>query len=151
MNNDIKLKEVQFFWWLLYTLAPVFVYITYSKTYHLGTKPIPNTAYLISILVFIVIALLFYKMTIEIDNQEMKITFGIGLIKKRFLLDKMENSKIEIVKTPWFYGMGIRFTPLGTLFNTQWGTAVKFGYKTSNYLIGTKNPNALLELLKKDT
>src|SRR5512140_2838810 len=48
---------------------------------------------------------LFAALTVEVDDQAINLKFGIGVIRKRFLLREVEAHRA--VKNPWYYGWGI--------------------------------------------
>lgn len=98
---------------------------------------------------FVVIGLLFYQMKTTIANDVIKVSFGIGLL--RFTIGTSSIQKVEEVKTPWYYGKGIRYTPLGTIYNIQGSKAVSIDLledgKKRTVIIGTKTPNELIKAL----
>lgn len=99
------------------------------------------------VLIILVICLfLFSTLTISINNDILKISFGIGLIRKEFLLKDIESCRI--VKNPWYYGWGIRLTPYGWLYNVSGFYAVEIKLKTGErYRIGTDAPYELEKVI----
>lgn len=99
------------------------------------------------VLIILVICLfLFSTLTISINNDILKISFGIGLIRKEFLLKDIESCRI--VKNPWYYGWGIRLTPYGWLYNVSGFYAVEIKLKTGKrYRIGTDAPYELEKVI----
>lgn len=77
-------------------------------------------------------------------------SYGIGLIRIRFKIDKLEAT--QIIKTPWYYGLGIRVTPKGMLYNIQGSKAVEIKYlgngKSKSVMIGTAEPELLVKALE---
>ncbi|MGA1863657.1 MAG: hypothetical protein ACMUHX_01210 [bacterium] len=107
-----------------------------------GSRPL--TISLISIL-FICI-LLFYSLTVEIEDGILKIRFGIGLIQKKIDLTEVESAKA--VRNHWYYGWGIRLTPHGWLFNVSGLDAVEISLSSGKtYRIGTDRPQELTEAI----
>lgn len=100
----------------------------------------------------IIIIALFYKMVIIFENNTLVVSFGIGLIKKTIKTNEIIKDSITIKKIPLYYGMGIRFTPYGLLYNTSPGDAVFFRIKGKNkkILIGTRNSKVLSKILSKE-
>ena len=107
------------------------------------------------ILTFLICLLIFYKISISIDNSHVSFKLGIGLIHKKYSLSEIESCKP--VKNPVWYGIGIRLTPSGWLYNVSGLYAIELTFKNqkSKIRIGTNKPeevsqtiNSLLE--KKD-
>lgn len=101
--------------------------------------------------VLIVLALcmlLFAKMTVIIDKDNLEIFFGPGFIKKKFSLKEIDS--VKIVKNPWFYGWGIHITPNGWLYNVSGFYAIEIKTKKgTKYRIGTDDPEKLEKTLKE--
>ncbi len=95
--------------------------------------------------VFIILGIcliLFASLTIIIETNFIEIRFGIGIIRKRFLLKDVES--YQVVKNPWYYGWGIRYTPQGWLFNVSGFDAIELKTQSGKkYRIGTDMPNEL--------
>lgn len=95
--------------------------------------------------VFIILGIclvLFAALTITIETDFIEIRFGIGIIRKKFLLKDIESYRV--VKNPWYYGWGIRLTPHGWLFNVSGFYAIELKMKSGKkYRIGTDVPNQL--------
>lgn len=97
-------------------------------------------------LLLLVFALLF-SLTITIDNEYLRFSLGIGIIKKKFPLQSIRS--FEIVRNAWYYGWGIRLTPYGWLYNVSGFTALQITMESGRkYRIGTDNPEDLLKALK---
>lgn len=95
---------------------------------------------MISILILFVAIILFYNLTIQIDEKYIKISFGIGLIKKQFELDSIVSCKP--VKIKWWYGWGIHTFFNTIIYNVAGFDAVELEIKNYNkkVLIGTAEP-----------
>ena len=87
-------------------------------------------------------------------NKKIEAKFGIGLIKRSLLLSEIDYSTIEEIKIPAVYGIGIRITPHGTLYNVKIGNAIKIKSHNKTFLVGTDEytriKNTLLELQSKE-
>jgi hypothetical protein len=140
-----RYKEFQFGWWLLALIIPIHVAIFYLYVNQSGERPIPLSVLIIFSLLFSVIYILFYGMTTLIDEKEISIYFGIGLIRKRITLQNIVS--VEEVKNPWYYGWGIRLIPNGMLYNIGGFKAVEIKFKdaTSSIRIGTRASSRLLQ------
>ncbi|MEM7347525.1 MAG: hypothetical protein AAF485_25080, partial [Chloroflexota bacterium] len=90
--------------------------------------------------------LLFPTLTTQVDNKTFRLHFGFGVIYKKFRLEAIES--FQIVKNPWYYGWGIRYTPRGWLFNVSGLSAIEL--KTTQgktYRVGTDDPQGLAQAL----
>ena len=101
--------------------------------------------------VFLVIGVclkIFSSLTVSIDDQTLKISFGSGIIEKEFYLKEIESSKI--VKNRLYYGWGIHITPKGWLYNVSGFYSVQIKMKSGKrYLIGTDEPEKLKAVIEK--
>lgn len=135
--------------------APIILFLYLAQLNQWGDNPLPFIPFVFITVFFIVLCSLFYKLTVELDGSTLKLTFGIGLIKFKFNTAELEH--IEIIKTPWYYGLGIRVTPKGTLYNIQGSKAVMIKFrskgKSKSILVGSPEPaqlkKALVQIIKK--
>jgi hypothetical protein len=123
------------------------LYMALSYYYQWGDKPLTETSTLIIVVVFLLIMLTFYNLTVSIKGRIVELKFGIGLIKFKLHIDQLHEA--STLRTKWWYGWGIRFTPHGMLYNIYGRDAVKIKFtgkgKTKNVLIGTPEPEELLK------
>ena len=106
-----------------------------------------TVAWLILILLLGVL-MLFYNLSVEIDDAHLRIRFGIGLIRKRFPLDQIDSCRP--VRNSWLYGWGIRLTPRGWLYNVSGLEAVELKMKSGKTCrIGTDEPKILVAALQE--
>jgi hypothetical protein len=99
----------------------------------------------------IAIIVLFSTLTTLVNDKELKIKFGIGIIHKEFLISEIES--LKKIKTKWYYGWGIRITPTGWLFNVSGFDAIEIKMENGKiYKIGTdeieKLENVINEAMK---
>jgi len=101
------------------------------------------------IVTFLVCLLIFYKLTIEIDDTHLSFSLGTGLIKKKFALRDIESC--VPVKNSAVYGVGIRLIPGGWLYNVsgQYAVELTFKDKKSKIRIGTDKPEEVAETVNK--
>ena len=91
--------------------------------------------------------LLFHSLTVEISRGYLKIRFGIGLIRRRFLLKDIDSA--SKIRTRWWHGWGIKLTPNGWLFSVSGFDAVQVVLKNGRrYCIGTNEPEKLHRALE---
>ena len=99
------------------------------------------------LIVLAVVLLLFSSLTVIISEDELEVRFGPVLIRKRFKLNDIESCKA--VKSPWYYGWGIRVTPRGMLFRVSGFHTVEIKLRTGKgFLIGTDVPQELEEAIR---
>jgi len=98
--------------------------------------------------VLAVIVVLFHRLTVAINGEELVVQFGPGAIRKRFNLNEIESC--QVVRIPWYYGWGIRSTPDGMAFRVSGFHAVEIKLRTGKkYLIGTDVPQELEEAIRQ--
>jgi hypothetical protein len=90
---------------------------------------------------------LFYSLTVEVDHDAVSLRFGVGLIRRRFLLAEIATT--EAVRNRWFHGWGIRRIRGGWLFNVSGFDAIEIGLTDGRrYRIGTDEPDRLLREIR---
>jgi hypothetical protein len=86
----------------------------------IGTISQPSRSHEISVVISLVLLVtipLFCELTIEIDDQTLCASFGIGVIRKKVLLAQIV--ACEPIRIRWWYGWGIHLTPYGWLYNVS--------------------------------
>lgn len=90
----------------------------------------------------------FYKLTIKIDNETLRVSFGPGLIRKEARL--AEIVACEPVRIRWWCGWGIHLTPYGWLYNVSGWDAVAIRLRNGKkFAIGTDDPQGLVEAIRR--
>jgi hypothetical protein len=99
------------------------------------------------ILTFLICLLTFYKLSISIDSSHVSFRLGIGLVHKRYSLSEIESCRP--VKNPFWYGIGIRLTPDGWLYNVSGLYAIELTFKSnrSKIRIGTNKPEEISQTI----
>jgi hypothetical protein len=98
------------------------------------------------LLIFPLILLLFGWLTVDLDDEALRVRFGIGLIRKTIPLEGVQSA--QAVRNRWYWGWGIRFFPGGTLFNVSGLDAVELCMSHGRkYRIGTDQPHVLASAL----
>lgn len=145
----MKYRKSQTGWITIFFFAPFLVFLFLSWVFQWGNNPVPFWMFLILEMLFIVITALFYRMTVEVYDGFVVIRYGIGTIQMRFNIDSIQNT--ETVKYPWYYGLGIRITPKGMLYNIHGLKAVRVEYtlggKKKTIMIGSAEPEKLQSAL----
>lgn len=111
--------------------------------------PAPAITMIFVIVTFIICLLIFYKMTIEIDESYLEFKLGLGLVKKRYAMKDI--SECRPVKNSILYGVGIHLTSDGWLYNVSGRFAIELTFKNkkSKVRIGTDKPEELSEIINK--
>jgi hypothetical protein len=90
------------------------------------------------------ILLLFGSLTVEVGASEVRLRFGVGVIRKRVPLETVTSWRQ--VRNPWYSGWGIRLGPGFTLWNVSGFDAVELAFTSGGrrFRIGTDEPERLL-------
>ena len=95
----------------------------------------------------LLVALLFFSLTIVIDEQKLRWYFGFGIISKDVELSQI--AETSAYKTKWYQGIGVRMLSDGWLYNASVGQAVKITLADGkNIYLGCKDAGALQQALK---
>jgi hypothetical protein len=100
------------------------------------------------VLLFLLVCLfLFHALTLELSSDELVVSLGLGMIRKRFSIKDIRNARI--VKNRWYYGWGIRLTPHGWLLSVSGFDALELELKNNRkFRIGTDDPDRLITSIK---
>ena len=102
---------------------------------------------LVVLIILLVSLLLFYKLTITINEETLCASFGIGMIRKRVSVAKIV--ACEPIRIRWWYGWGIHLTPYGWLYNVSGLDAVAITLRNGRkFAVGTDDPQGLAEALR---
>ncbi|WP_069660455.1 hypothetical protein [Arcticibacter eurypsychrophilus] len=146
----MKYQNTQIGWFIMVIFLLIPVHLTYAYFAQIGNNPLSFPAYLALSILFILIILCFYKLQVKVDQSGIHVIFGIGLIHINITPEKVY--QVRVVHTPWYYGLGIRFTSKGMLYNIQGSSAVEISYldgKKKTVLIGSNDPTALKDFIKE--
>ena len=90
----------------------------------------------------------FYKLTVKIDNEKLRASFGIGLIRKE--VSTSEIASCAPIRIRWWYGWGIHFTPYGWLYNISGWDAVAIALRDGRkFALGTNDPHGLVTAIRR--
>jgi hypothetical protein len=107
-----------------------------------------TTGGLVAAALLIATGLLFGWLRVEVDDDELRARFGIGLIGKTIALSEVRS--FSSVKNQWYWGWGIRLYPGGWLYNVSGTDAVEVILRDGKrYRIGTDEPAALADALRR--
>jgi len=95
----------------------------------------------------LVCMVLFHSLTAEVDTHAVRIWFGPGIIHRSFSTASIREA--ATVRSPWYYGWGVRRYPGGWLFNVSGLDAVEITLDDGRrYRIGTNEPEKLLAAIQ---
>ena len=101
---------------------------------------------LIPLIVMLILLALFSTLTVRVGGGVITVQFGVGVIRKRIQLNDVET--YAIVRNPWYYGLGIRYTPRGWLYNIYGLSAIELLMRNGKTCrIGTDDPEGLAKAL----
>src|SRR5690606_922568 len=146
----MKYEKDQIGWFMIAIFLLILIHLTIAYYFQLGNKPLPTTAFATLVAFFMTTLLCFYKLKIRVDDAGIHVIYGVGLIRIKIAPTKV--IQVKIVRNPWYFGWGIRFTNKGMLYNIQGSKAVEISYfngKNKTVRIGTDDPLTLKEFLEK--
>ena len=146
----MKYKQSQFGWVIiiLFTLLVAFLCLAYALQW--GDNPLPFTPFLVLSSFLVVLGFMLHKLTVEVNGATLKLSYGIGQISFKYDIDELEET--EIIKVPWYYGIGIRITPKGMLYSIHGWKALQVNFtskgKSKRVMVGTAEPEQLKKVLE---
>lgn len=94
-----------------------------------------------------VVTVLFSSLTIKVDETQIRWHFGPGFWRKSLKLEEIDST--SVIATKWYYGLGIRLTSTGWLYNVSGLTAVQLKLKDGTTLcLGTNDAERLLHAIE---
>lgn len=115
--------------------------------FSVSTIPVAEIRLLLAVATLIAL-LLFYKLTVTVDDQFVRFSFGIGLIKNKYLLEDIaESGAVEYFPLGW----GIRFRLNTTVYSVSGRKAIELSFKNKKrkVWIGTDSPDELSEFINR--
>lgn len=93
---------------------------------------------------------LFSMLTVSVRDQALDIFFAPGLVRKCIPLHRIR--AVRVVRNPWYYGWGIKLTPVGWLWNVSGLNAVEVQFENGDrFRVGSDEPDALATALRNGT
>jgi hypothetical protein len=93
-------------------------------------------------------AVTFSKLTITIDDDYLRASFGPGLVFKKIRVTEI--ASCEPIRIRWWYGWGIHFTPYGWLYNVSGFDAVAVTLRNGRRVsLGTDQPAELADAIRR--
>lgn len=130
-------------WWIL---ALVMIGIVVSAWLAVFDWPLAGIA---TCLCLAAVLILFFSLTVKVDQHAIVVAFGPGLVHKRIALSQVRASRT--VRNKWYYGWGVRLIPGGLLYNVAGLDAVELEMVNGRrYRIGTDEPDKLNQAIAKN-
>ena len=96
--------------------------------------------------VLVAIAVVFSSLSVQITASSLLFWFGPGVLRKQVPL--AEIASVEVVRNPWYWGLGWRITPRGMLYSVSGLDAVEITMRDgSRFRLGTDQPERLARAL----
>jgi hypothetical protein len=103
---------------------------------------------LLALLPIVAVAAVFSRMTIELDETELRHHFGLGVWLKRVPLSDVVDA--TRATSHWLEGWGVRITPRGMLYNVAGTDAVEIRLRSGRrFRLGTDEADVLLAALRQ--
>ena len=101
---------------------------------------------MIALSINLVIAVLFYSMTVGVSGNKIYWYFGFGFLRKEVVLSDIVQT--SLYETKWHQGIGIRMLKDGWLYNASVGKALKLTLTSGkNVYLGCKDWKGLQKAL----
>jgi len=98
-------------------------------------------------IILLVCLVLFYRLKITIDDENLCASFGPGIIRKKVRL--AEIVRCDPIRIRWWYGWGIHLTPYGWLYNVSGFNAVAITLRDGRkFALGTDDPHGLVAAIR---
>ncbi|PZD77254.1 hypothetical protein [Mesonia sp. K7] len=98
----------------------------------------------------IVVNLIFSRLTITLTNKKIEATFGLRIFKQQMDLESIKPENIEVFKPSSWYGIGLRLTPKGKLFNVKFGKAIRIETPDKTFFVGSDEAEHIKDLMIKE-
>jgi hypothetical protein len=139
-------KQIGWIFLLIMTAICVLFFIVFETKF----ISLSLSTFLIVIILCVIASLLFYQLRVTVFDKTLTLIYGIGLIRIKKEIDKFQS--IEVIKIPWYYGILIRITSEGMLFNIQGFKGVRITYMENgnkkSFMVGTPEPEKLKKVLE---
>jgi hypothetical protein len=128
-------------------LIPIFIFSVVMLFTSGMNDPAQIPVFGILILIFLICLLIFYKLTIYIDENYVGFSLGIGLIKKKYPVSEIKSC--SAVKNSPFTGIGIRKILNGWLYNVSGLNAIELTFRNNDSVIriGTDKPDEISQII----
>ncbi|MFN8255941.1 MAG: PH domain-containing protein [Bacteroidales bacterium] len=129
------MKSTQFGTFSVFVFTGAFILLIF-----LGIKLSTETSDLMPVLipgivslVMLFCLLIFYQLTITVDNEFVSFKFGLGWFGKKYKISDIKSCRP--VRNSVLYGIGVRFLPNGILYNVSGLSAIELSFKGKNRIV----------------
>lgn len=150
----MKYKHTQISYLIIVITLVVLVFFAWLQITARAEPPSydSGTNFAISAIMVLILFILasFVSLQVIIDGKYLRIKFGYGIYKKKFLLNEIMS--VKTVKNHWYYGWGIRgwLWPKMWIYNISGFDAVEITMKNGKiYRIGTDESKKLEQVIAK--
>ena len=147
-------KHTQIGYLMLVVLLAVLVLFVWAHITARAEPPSYNSGsnFLITAVMALILLILasFATLSVSIDEKFLRVKFGYGIFRKKFLLSEIASAKQA--KNHWYYGWGIRLRlwPKMWIYNVSGFDAVEIIMRNGKiYRIGTDTPDELEAAIKR--
>jgi hypothetical protein len=132
------MKRTQFGWVIVLIVLPLTLFITFFQN-------VGQNLWLLWTIMAMVL-LLFFRLTISVDDKYVRFTFGIGIIRGKYLIDDIESCS---AKSYLPLGWGIRYRPGVMVYNVSGNKAVELIVrgKSNKIWLGTNKPQEIADYI----
>jgi hypothetical protein len=141
------MKRTQIGWVFIIIVIALIAFMLWNALHTGYPQAVQNKMY-IGVGFTLLILLQFYKMTISVDDEYVRFSMGIGLIRKKYKLSDISSCKpISYMALGW----GIRYRPGAILFNVSGNKAIELELKTKfrKVWLGTNAPEELSSFINE--
>ena len=147
MNNNGKTEFSQFGTFSVIMAASIIAFLL-AMLLIMGRNNAAPAAILIPVaIIMATMLLIFYKLTITVDDTWVSFRLGIGLVRKKYRISDIKSCKP--VRNAAMYGIGIRKIPGGWLYNVSGLGAIELEFRNSSSIvrIGTDKPELVAQTI----
>jgi hypothetical protein len=106
-----------------------------------------SSGFWIALVIVFLVGGSFHMLTVTVTHHFIQVQFSLMFIRKRIWFNKIAG--LDIVRVPWYWGIGIRWTSEGVLYNVAPGRAVAVRLRSGrSFLIGSDEPEKLAEAIE---
>ena len=138
-------KKTQFsllIWAVIVPVSLVLLFISLK-----AEENIPSYVNLGIFILLILTALIFSRLTITLTNKKIEAAFGLRLFVQKLELKEINIEDIEVLTPSSWYGIGLRLTPKGTLYNVKFGKAIRIKTNQKTLFVGSDEAEIIKDLL----
>ena len=121
LSEDATYRHYQSPGWFMLIVIPVFSFIILF----LVTTGSFSIAWIV-ILIGLIVGTLFWGLTVEVNKDIIRLSFGFGIIHRSIPCERI--ATVTQVYNWWWYNFGIRLTPNGWMWNISGLDAVELTY-----------------------